>query len=183
MWLSVNATLAMNSSPARDVSNYQDHSVNKIRKACREQNFILPNTATKTPQTEMIKLMAVLLGIPIIYASSSSSMKRTTGRNSSGLSLSWKIAMWQKIRANTTNGLQQLTLRCRGNQSNHPLNDPLLLYMSHLKGPCLRCGIAKYDPHLWTGVGPAFCLLSLSDLLSMTCSLLTTTTEISPACS
>ncbi len=93
MRLFVKATQAMNSSPARDVSNNQDHPVNEIGKARREPNFILPNITTETPQTEMIKSMAVPLGIPIICASSSSSAKRTTGGNSSGLGLSWKIAV------------------------------------------------------------------------------------------
>ena len=83
----------MNSSPARDVSNNQDHPVNEMGKAPMEPSVIFATTMTNTPQMEMSKSMAVAVGIPIKYVSSSSSAKRTDGGNSNGSGLNKTIAV------------------------------------------------------------------------------------------
>lgn len=93
--LRVAAAHAINSRPARDVINNQDHPVNEMGKALILPNDIFAWITTIMPQAKTNESMAVSRGIPsmALLVFSSTSWSRTNGENSNGLGLNAIIAV------------------------------------------------------------------------------------------
>ena len=64
VYLFTYAVHAMNSNPARNVSNIHDQPVNDMGNAPMEPSFIFATITTKIPHMKMNKSIAVDLGIP-----------------------------------------------------------------------------------------------------------------------